>query len=52
MLARMVDGTFHGISINGKSEHERLIGPEGKDGLTMVRATELVMYIGRVSSVE
>lgn len=49
MLARKVDGTVLGISINAKPEHERLIDPEGEDITSVVRTKELVMFTKRVS---
>lgn len=42
VLARMVDCTDHGNSIDGKREHERSMRPEDKDSLIVVRTMKRV----------
>lgn len=50
VLAREVDGTVHKSSTEGDPECEQCMGPEEKSGLTVVRCTELIMFIKRASA--
>lgn len=51
VLTREVDGIIHGSSVNGKPEHEPYVDPGGKEGLRVVRTTELLIFT-RSASVE